>query len=396
VASGSVRQASRSEILWALLEHGVATRERLSTAAGLSTATVCRVIDDLVKDGLVRETASLHTGRRGRRITPVEFVGQVGSVVGAALGGTDCRIIAIDLLGKVIQQVRTPTPRRRSTRGFADWVADQILSLVDGASLYSVTVGLPGVVHPLTGSVRAVPTLPEVEGLRFLEALRNRLGSPVSFDNESNLALLGEMRLGAAQNHRNAVMFTIGSGLGAGVVLDGRILRGRTGLVGEFGCYVPVGTEGDTLENVVSAGGLLREAEQLGVPLDSPEPIFSRRPPPELVEVRRRFERALQLALLAVTTAYDPEVVVLGGSMAPLLENMLPDLQAHLRTLIPECPALFLSKLGDQAGSIGALILGLHEAYVQIGVDPAVLDLSVGPRLVELLHSSGSRAEKVA
>ena len=82
--------------------------------------------------------------------------------------------------------------------------------------------------------------------------------------------------------------------------------------------------------------------------------------------------------------------------MAPLLENMLPDLQAHLRTLIPECPALFLSKLGDQAGSIGALILGLHEAYVQIGVDPAVLDLSVGPRLVELLHSSGSRAEKVA
>ena len=88
-----------------------------------------------------------------------------------------------------------------------------------------------------------------------------------------------------------------------------------------------------------------------------------------------------------MTTAYEPEVIVLGGGVAPSLENILPELANRLRALIPECPDVVLSRLDDPAGAIGALVVGLQEAYTQIGVDPSVLDSSVGPRLVELVQS---------
>jgi predicted NBD/HSP70 family sugar kinase len=379
-----------------LLEQGIATREQLVTATGLSAATVSRVIDDLTKEGLVRDTASLPTGRPGRRITPVEFVGQVGRVVGVDLGGTNCRVIAVDLLGKVLHRVRKAVPEGLSTRKLAGWLANEVRSVVDGAPLYSVTVGLPGIVHPVTSEVRAATNLPQAEGLGFVKALRRQLAVPVGFDNDSNLALLGEMRLGAAQHRRSAVMFTIGTGLGAGVVLDGHLLRGRTGLIGEFGCYLPVGFDGLTLEDVLSASGLVKEAARVGAPVDSARAVLSGRAPKELVAVRNRFEQLLFFALVGMTTAYEPEVIVLGGGVAESLGEILPEIEQRLKALIPECPALAISKLGDPAGAVGALIVGLQDAYMQMGVNPSELDVTVGPRLVELLQSSERETEHVA
>jgi predicted NBD/HSP70 family sugar kinase len=112
--------------------------------------------------------------------------------------------------------------------------------------------------------------------------------------------------------------------------------------------------------------------------------------------VRNRFEQALFFALVGMTTAYEPEVIVLGGGVAESLGEILPGIEQRLRALIPECPALAISKLGDPAGAVGALIVGLQDAYVQMGVNPSELDVSVGPRLVELLQSSEPGTEHVA
>ena len=191
-------------------------------------------------------------------------------------------------------------------------------------------------------------------------------------------------------------MFTIGTGLGAGVVLDGHLLRGRTGLIGEFGCYLPAGIDGETLEDVLSASGLVKAAARVGVPVDSPKTVLSGRPAKALMRVRSRFERVLFMALVAMTTAYEPEVIVLGGGVAESLGEILPEIERRLRALIPQCPALAISKLGDPAGAIGALIVGLHEAYVRIGVNPSELDVTVGPRLAELLQSTDPGTEHVA
>lgn len=379
--SSAARQANRSAVLWAVLRAGTASRIDIARSAGLSAATVSRVIDGLIADGLVREAAAVPTGRPGRRITPVCFVAEAGVVVGVDLGGSNCRLIAVDLLGTVRARVRTTTPAGHSTGQLARWVADSIGELVGEAPLAFVSVGLPGVVNTAAGEVRAAPNLPQVEGGAFIAALTDLMDAPVAFDNDSNLALRGEMRLGAARDCRSAVMFTIGTGLGAGVVLDNRLLRGRTGLVGEFGA-LPVAD--GTLEDVLAGRGLLEASAAAGFALDSPAPVFAEGAPPALVAVRRRFAEALLLGLVAVAAAYEPEVIVIGGGVAPSLGAVVAEASRALAARLPGAPRVELSSLGDPAGAIGAVIAGLHDAYVGLGVDEALLDGSIGPGLAEL------------
>ncbi len=384
VEASDARHANRSAVLWALLQRGTATRLELGSAARLSPATVSRVVDGLTGEGLVRDSPLVPTGRRGRRISPVAFNGDVGAVVGVDLGGSNCRLVATDLLGRVLARTRRRTPSRLSTAKLARWVSDQALALLEDRSVGRVAVGLPGIVDPQTGAVRGAPNLPQVEGLSFIEAIRDQVPVPVTFDNDSNMAVLGEIRLGGGRGKRNVVMFTIGTGLGAGVVMDGRLLRGRSGLVGELG-YLPVGLDGTTLESLLSAHGLMAQAAQRGVHLTSLTAMFALSAPKALQEIRKRFSKGLLTALVAVTVAYEPDVVVLGGGVANSLRETIGGLEKELHTIVPEGPELAVSAIGDAAGAFGAVVAGLHDAYVQLGVDPSLLDGSVGPELTGVL-----------
>jgi predicted NBD/HSP70 family sugar kinase len=389
------RQANRSEVLWALLQGGAPSRESLARRTGLSAATVSRVIDGLVREGLVREHATVPTGRPGRRVSPVEFVADTGTVVGVDLGGSNFRAMSSDLLGNVSGRVRTATPSRLGAKALAAWVSRQVRSLKAPGPLRSVVVGLPAVVHPTDFTVRGAPNLPQIEGLAFVEALQEDLQLPVSFDNDSNLALVGEVRLGAARGHSSAVMLTIGTGLGAGVFLQGGLLRGQSGFVGEFG-YLPVGGQGETLEEVLSARGLVAAAALCGTELPSPEPIFARGVPQVFRKLRRRFEDCLLLCLAVIAAAYDPSVVVIGGGVAASLQDeVLSNVETRLKQLLPSCPVLAASQLGDPAGAIGALVVALRDAYSQLGVDEAALDGRIGPGLGQLPEARGEVAENV-
>lgn len=312
------------------------------------------------------------------------FNGSLGTVVGVDLGGSNCRLVATDLLGRVLGRTRRRTPARLSTVKLARWVSDQVSSLLEDRPVGRVAMGLPGIVDPQTGAVRGAPNLPQVEGLSFVEAIREQVPVPVTFDNDSNMAVLGEIRLGAARGRCNVVMFTIGTGLGAGVVMDGRLLRGRSGLVGELG-YLPVGPDGTTLESLLSAHGLMEQAVGEGLSLASSAAVFAPAAPEELQVIRTRFLRGLLTALVAVTVAYEPDVVVLGGGVAGSLHEALGALEKELRTIVPEGPDLALSAIGDAAGAFGAAVAGLHDAYMQLGVDPSLLDGTVGPELTGVL-----------
>jgi predicted NBD/HSP70 family sugar kinase len=317
-------------------------------------------------------------------VSPVEFVSQVGAAVGVDIGGSNCRFIASDLLGNVLRQFCGETPTSLGAQHLAGWVVSRVRSLVTDIPLRAVAIGLPGVVHPgASSSVWGAPNLPQVEGEDFVKALREQVEFPVIFDNDSNFAVLGEMRLGAARGRTSATMLTIGTGLGAGVVVGGQLLRGDGGFVGEFG-YIPVGADGEPLEQVLSARWLVAKARQLGIDLANPAPLFSRRPPRSLSGLRRRFEQGLLLVLSIIASAYDPEVIVLGGGVSSSLEeNVLPRVGTRLKEMLPISPVIAVSQLGDVAGAIGALVLALHEAYVQLGVERSRLDGYVGMRLAE-------------
>jgi predicted NBD/HSP70 family sugar kinase len=205
--------------------------------------------------------------------------------------------------------------------------------------------------------VRTVPNLPQVAGTAFTETVAAALPGTTIFDNDANVALLGEVTAGAARGRGTAVMISIGTGLGASVYLDGRLLTGRTGAVGEFG-VLPYAD--GTLESVMSGAGMVDRARRLGFEVRDAVQIFDRGEPQAVL---RDATAALLSMVTTLKVAYEPEVVVLGGGVAPRLAARLDALSWLLDDPTPEPPEIALSTLGDPAGAIGALVAALHCHY---------------------------------
>ncbi|MGW9209447.1 ROK family transcriptional regulator [Embleya sp. NPDC055664] len=383
--TADARWANRSSLLAVLLAGGQHSRAGLTQQTGLSAATVSRVVEGLLDEGLVREGAVLQTGRRGRQGVVIEVAAERGVAVGVDLGGTTCRFLATDLLGRSPRYHEEPTPRHLAADHLADWLAERVRALYATAGpaagsdttrpgaapdvLRAGVIGLPGAVAADGLEVRGATNLPQIEGDLFTRRLRRALEGTVAFGNDADLALEGELRHGAARTADTAVMFTVGAGFGAGVAVDRHIRGGPTGLVGEFG-FLPVDSDDHTVEELVGAEGLMRAAREAGLDVATAADVFTDTAPAARAVVER-FECALGIALTAVTIAYEPELVVLGGRVSASIDAaMTTRLRERVRRRLPACPELVHSELADLAGALGAVSRGLTALRVRFDVAP--------------------------
>ncbi|MFI6580929.1 ROK family transcriptional regulator [Embleya sp. NPDC050493] len=369
--TADARWANRSSLLAVLLAGGQHSRAGLTQQTGLSAATVSRVVEGLLDEGLVREGAALQTGRRGRQGVVIEVAAERGVAVGVDLGGTTCRFLATDLLGHAPRYREEPTPRHLAADDLADWLAERVRALyADSAApdvLRAGVIGLPGAVAADGLGVRGATNLPQIEGDLFTRRVRRALEGTVAFGNDADLALEGELRHGAARTVDTAVMFTVGAGFGAGVAVDRHMRGGPTGLVGEFG-FLPVDSEDRTVEELVGAEGLMRAAREAGLDVATAADLFVDSSPAARAVIDR-FERALGVALIAVTIAYEPELVVLGGRVSASIDAaMTTRLRERVRRRLPACPELVHSELADLAGALGAVSRGLTALRVRFDV----------------------------
>jgi glucokinase len=196
------------------------------------------------------------------------------------------------------------------------------------------------------------------------------VGCPTGFDNDANYALLGELHFGAAKASPNAAMLTIGYGLGAGLAIDGRILRGEHGLIGEFG-QLPIGPFGSRLETMVTGSGILRRAAEAGIDIDDPAAVFADAPEPALQRIRLQFDEAINIVLAALTVACDPQVIVIGGGIAASLNTSLSRYAEALERNLGVSPRIVSSDLGRYSGAAGAVVAALHRVYDDLGVHEA-------------------------
>jgi predicted NBD/HSP70 family sugar kinase len=288
--------------------------------------------------------------------------------VGVDLGASTTRLVVVDLTGRVVRVHRVATERDLDPPSLGGWLAKTIsqqlgeLARATGA----VAVGLAGAVDPATRSVSNAPHLPQIEDARFVAAVETELELPVEIDNDANYALLGERYFGVARGTPNAVMFTLGLGLGAGVMIDGRLFRGTHGLVGEFGA-LPVGPLGTRLEHLVTGFGIMRRAAELGIKLSSPADLFQ---PTNgaLADLRRQFEHGLLVTITAAVVSADPEIVVLGGAIAGSLAGSIESIRDQLRNNVRVAPAIEIAVLGDLSGALGASVDALHMIHTGLGV----------------------------
>jgi glucokinase len=377
-----VRSLNRSAVLTELLRSRPVSRKEIAKETGISAATVTRAVEDLISDGIVAEGDDIVEERRGRRARAVDLVADRALVAGVDLGASSTRSIVTDLLGRPRLTDVRPTPTDLDPDRLAAWVATTLRTRCGGDwSLVShVSVGVPGAV----GSdllISNAPNLPQIEDPAFLSGLRERLGVRFEVDNDANYALLGEQRFGAARHTPTAAMLTLGTGLGAALAVDGQLLRGRHGLVGEFG-QLPVGPLGTRLEHMVTGPGILRGAAEANVSIGSPADLFDSNGSPAIRALRSQFDQALLIVLTAITVSCEPVTIVVGGGISKSLEGALPGYEDSLRRMLRHAPKLVTAGLGDFSGTVGACVASLHAAYRSIGVESdALTELPASPTL---------------
>ncbi|WP_233206249.1 ROK family protein [Cryobacterium sp. N19] len=290
-------------------------------------------------------------------------------VVGVDVGANNTRFVIVDLLGVTVLSREIATPIDVSPPELAEWVVAQVKTTAANGwhFIRYACVGLPGAVNQENNSVSNAPNLIQVEDRRFLDALEASFGIPIEIDNDANYALLGEQRFGVARDFPTAAMLTLGAGLGGSLAVDGTILRGRHGLVGEFG-HLPVGPLGTRLEHMVTGPGIIRRASEAGISLASPAELFVANPPAHIASLRDQFDQALLIVLTALAVSCEPEIIVLSGGIAKSLSSSFSRYEDALRQNLQYAPRLVLSGLGDMSGAVGAAVSGLHRAYQELGV----------------------------
>ncbi len=363
-----VRRHHLSVVLEHLVRNGPRSRAALAHETGLTKATVSSLIADLLDRELVDELDTPNDGRIGRPATDVGAAGHRVGALGLEIDVDEVAACVVDLTGDVRAVHRAVAANRDAP---AKQVLDRLRQVTaraigDAATLgircIGGTLALPGLVDPQSGTLFVAPNLHWFDAdLRTLaRTLRLPTGFAIAVDNEANLAALAELRHGAGRQLRSFVHVSAGGGVGAGIVVDGRVLRGAHGFAGELG-HVVVDPHGKPcacgargcLETVLATGGAT---------------------PDEVAD-------ALAAALRTVVHLVDPEAVVLGGTLAGMGDAFARRVEDRLRdnTLGARWHPCVVrrSRLGTDAALIGAATAALDTLIS----DPTTVPLRAAAQL---------------
>ena len=372
-----------AEPLRALLEvlrtRGPLTRADLGVAAGLSRSTVSVLLTDLRRRGLVADVPDLDrqpTGGRPAHLVTLEPA--AGLAAGVDIGRRHVRVAVADLGHRVLAE----HVERTEVDGRADATLDVAARMLDdllmrlGASRTDVLGAGLGLPTPLDGEGRVGTSniLPGWVGRCPGHELAERLGVPVQADNDANLGALAEALWGAGRDREQVVYLKAATGIGAGIVHHGRLLRGASGTAGEIGHT----TVSDSRELCrcgnrgcleLSAGGpaLVARLGHGGVSVrDVPEIVTrAREGDAACLRVLDDVGDQVGLAVANLVNLLNPEVVVLGGELGLAGELVLTTLRTRVtRSTVPAaaaCVSVVPGVLGDRAEVLGAVLLVLRE-----------------------------------
>lgn len=243
----ALRELNRLRVIDALRQRGIASRSEIARHTGLSRTTVTTLVSDLAAKGLVVEHPLGETVGRGRPPTLLRLDPSVGAVVGIHFDHRFLRVAVADLSSTVLAERSEDLDVDHAATTALDAAAllvDAVLEEagIDRSRVVGAGVALAGPVDR-DGTVGSTVILPGWEGLNAVDELTQRLELQVSVDNDANLGALAEVSFGAGRGLTDVVYVMVSSGIGAGILLDGKLHRGVTGLAGELG-HVSVRAEG--------------------------------------------------------------------------------------------------------------------------------------------------------
>ena len=293
--------------------------------------------------------------------------------IGIDVGGTKIAAGVIDLKGKILRRIERPTPTNSQDELLEAF--DEVVGelMVDGVG--AVGFGLPSTIDQRVGRVVGSVNIPLAD-FDFRDRMADRLSVPVTLDNDGNVAAIAEWKIGAGKGAKHMIMLTLGTGIGSGLILDGRPYRGSVGAGAEIGhmvlqyggerCSGINCTGHGHFEQLVSGRAADRmAAEMLGGDATGRELVgAAREGNADALEAVREIGRRLGAGIGSLVNVFNPEVVVIGGGFSqardlflePALETMKVEALPPGRDLVRVVPAL----LGPDAGLVGAGFVGLE------------------------------------
>lgn len=381
-----IRRHNGKRILDAVRRHGPISRADLVHHAELSAPTVCAVVEDLVdRRGLLRNVGK-GASSGGRRPLMIDFNAEYGYVAGVDIGSRSLRFALADLRGKVVhrREERTPTASRAA---ILEAIAGGIRALFtesrrDPRKLFAVGAGAPGMTDVTDGRVISAVNLKDWTDVLLRQFLQEAFGVPAIVDNDVNMAALGEQWIGCARDCKNFVFIALGAGVGAGIVIDGRLYRGSRWYAGEIShmhldyrrWHVDYGEQG-YLESLAGAEAIARRGRRLrggtsrSVPFaDGAAQVFeaARAGDPNAEAVVQQVAVYLGTALANIAAVIDPALIVFGGGISHVGDQLLDPVRKVASRIVPNTPEIRLTTVGDDVPVFGSLFSAMQLADVRL------------------------------
>ncbi|MEX2543147.1 MAG: ROK family transcriptional regulator [Trueperaceae bacterium] len=369
--NGLLRDLNHRAVYEQLANEGPASRADLARRLELSAASVGRVVEGLIRAGLVEEGERV-AGGVGRPQTLLHVNARAGLVAGMSIRSKSMRLHLSDLAGTIVARAQV----ERTDAGI-DALAGQMRDLVlqtraahaPELKLASLVVGISGVWDESDRQVYAAPNLSILEGVDartlFHAALSEHIRpESVQVDNDINLAALGEWEHGAATGVDNFFYLSLGSGIGGAAVISGSLYRGLRGFAGELG-YLPVHVGGRlrSLEQVIGRRALEEFAAHAGLPVPGGEVFgYLANQASDHDDIADYVTEALGQALVAVVVTLNPRLIVLGGGVGRYGSVWIERIRERLNGFVPIVPSIVSTELGREASLMGAVGLGRNIA----------------------------------
>lgn len=363
--SADVRNSHESGLIKLIAEHKTVSKPELSRLSGLSRPTVDDIVNGFLNRGFVRQSGETQ-GRLGRKATLFELDPQVGLGLGFDLGGSKLSTALVNAAGQILDELTEPTAIPPGSKTIEQMIDNaKKLCSANGVSLDAikqVSVGTPGILNA-DGQLLLGENVNDLEGIHLQRVLGHLLAAPVEIDNDVNMAAIGEYYHGTAQGCENFALLQVGTGIGCGIFINGKLVKGSKGGAGEvaflpmFGDYQdPNAQKNGLLESVVGSKAIVASYNQTAEhPVTSVKEVFERFKGSDQIAIHVVDDVAKYLghACAAISAVLDPEVIVLAGGIGSD-SLLLPRIQEWVVRLLPYSVNVLQSSLGSRSGVVGA------------------------------------------
>ncbi len=370
----AMRTANQQRVL-ATLEPGTPmTQAGLARATGLAPSTISNIVRDLLADDMLSTV-----GRQGHGQL-LQLTRRAGVAVGIDVGHRHITAASVTRVGEVIAERRVDIGVNVSvvdaTRIIAEVFADVVRDTGEEPNqLIGVGLGVPTPVDRAKRQVAAPSILPGWVGVDMADIISDRLGVAITVDNDANLGALSELTWGAGRGHHSLAYLKLSEGVGAGLILDGQLYRGRHGIAGElghttmdeYGIVCRCGNRG-CLETIVAARAVIDLLEPVRGPGLTIARIVELAAAGDVACIRVLSDTArhIGVAVANLCNVFNPEIVILGGELAQAANFLLPPLREVVRRqgvpVATQSLQIERGGLGARAHVLGAALLAMREA----------------------------------